>query len=114
MSDEATDANGTVEAPDGIDQNPLEDWFGANVPGVELPLRFERIAGGHSNLTYRVTDTAGTKWALRRPPLGKRLGSAHDMAREHKVVSALGGPRCRWRRWSASARTRASTTRPST
>ena len=35
-------------------------------------------------------DAAGRRWALRRPPLGKRLGSAHDMAREHKVVSALG------------------------
>jgi aminoglycoside phosphotransferase (APT) family kinase protein len=79
------------EATDGIDQKPLEAWFGENVPGVEFPLQFERIAGGHSNLTYRVTDAAGQKWALRRPPLGKRLGSAHDMAREHKVVSALGG-----------------------
>ncbi len=84
MADEAT-------APDGINQKPLEAWFGENVPGVELPLSFERIAGGHSNLTYRVTDAAGTMFALRRPPLGKRLGSAHDMAREHKVVSALGG-----------------------
>src|SRR3954469_9486107 len=79
------------EAPDGIDQKPLEAWFGENVPGVDFPLQFERIAGGHSNLTYRVTDAAGAKWALRRPPLGKRLGSAHDMSREHKVVSALGG-----------------------
>jgi aminoglycoside phosphotransferase (APT) family kinase protein len=84
MADEAT-------APDGIDRKPLEAWFGENVPGVDLPLSFERIAGGHSNLTYRVTDAAGVMWALRRPPLGKRLGSAHDMAREHKVVSALGG-----------------------
>jgi aminoglycoside phosphotransferase (APT) family kinase protein len=91
MADEATDANGTVEAPDGIDKKPLEAWFGENVPGVDFPLGFERIAGGHSNLTYRVTDAAGQKWALRRPPLGKRLGSAHDMGREHKVVSALGG-----------------------
>ena len=91
MADEATDADGNVQAPDGIDPKPLEAWFGANVAEVELPLRFERIAGGHSNLTYRVTDAAGTSWALRRPPLGKRLGSAHDMAREHKVVSALGG-----------------------
>lgn len=90
MADEATDADGIVQAPDGIDPKPLEAWFGANVPGVDLPLRFERIAGGHSNLTYRVTDAAGTSWALRRPPLGKRLGSAHDMGREHKVVSALG------------------------
>jgi aminoglycoside phosphotransferase (APT) family kinase protein len=91
MADEATDANGTAAAPDGITQKPLEAWFGENLPGADLPLRFERIAGGHSNLTYRVTDASGVMWALRRPPLGKRLGSAHDMAREHKVVSALGG-----------------------
>src|SRR3954471_20500924 len=91
MADEATDANGTVEAPDGIDQKALEAWFGENVAGVDFPLGFERIAGGHSNLTYRVTDAAGAKWALRRPPLGKRLGSAHDMSREHRVVSALAG-----------------------
>jgi aminoglycoside phosphotransferase (APT) family kinase protein len=90
MADEATDADGTVAVPDGIEQKPLEDWFGANVAGVHFPLRFERIAGGHSNLTYRVTDAAGESWALRRPPLGKRLGSAHDMGREFKVVSALG------------------------
>ncbi len=91
MADEATDANGAGAAPAGIEPGPLEAWFGANVLGVELPLSFERIAGGHSNLTYRVADAAGTHFALRRPPLGKRLGSAHDMAREHKVVSALGG-----------------------
>ena len=52
---------------------------------------FERISGGRSNLTYGVTDAAGHRWALRRPPLGKRLGSAHDMGREHRVISALAG-----------------------
>ena len=91
MADEATEQDGTVAVPDGIDQGPLEAWFGEHVPAAEPPLRFERIAGGHSNLTYGVTDAAGRKWALRRPPLGKRLGSAHDMGREFKVVSALGG-----------------------
>jgi aminoglycoside phosphotransferase (APT) family kinase protein len=83
MGDEAT---GT---PDGIDAPRVEAWFAANVPAAEPPLDFERIAGGHSNLTYRATDSGGRRWALRRPPLGKRLGSAHDMAREHRVVSAL-------------------------
>ncbi len=83
MGDEAT---GT---PDGIDAAKVEAWFVENVPVAEPPLSFERIAGGHSNLTYGVTDAAGQRWALRRPPLGKRLGSAHDMAREHRVVSAL-------------------------
>ena len=85
MGDEAT---GHADA--GIDVPALESWFAENVPGSSSPLRFERIAGGHSNLTYRVLDGAGGEWALRRPPLGKRLGSAHDMAREHRVVSALG------------------------
>jgi aminoglycoside phosphotransferase (APT) family kinase protein len=85
MGDEAT---GT---PDGIDAPALEAWFAESVAGAEPPLVFERISGGHSNLTYRVTDAGGRRWALRRPPLGKRLGSAHDMGREHRVVSALAG-----------------------
>ena len=82
-------ADGTVEAPEGIDRAGIEGWFAEHVDGVELPLSFERISGGHSNLTYGVRDAAGGRWALRRPPLGKRLGSAHDMGREHRVVSAL-------------------------
>jgi aminoglycoside phosphotransferase (APT) family kinase protein len=91
MGDEATGSSaGAATAPDGIDRDGVEAWFALNVPGAAPPLAFERIAGGHSNLTYRVTDAGGNRWALRRPPLGKRLGSAHDMAREHKVVSALG------------------------
>jgi aminoglycoside phosphotransferase (APT) family kinase protein len=91
MGDEATgtgDVN--AEAPEGIDRAGVEGWFAEHVPGAAAPLSFKRISGGHSNLTYGVSDAAGHRWALRRPPLGKRLGSAHDMAREHKVVSALG------------------------
>ena len=65
-------------------------WFAEYVTEAEPPLSFERISGGHSNLTYAVRDSAARRWALRRPPLGKRLGSAHDMGREHKVVVALG------------------------
>ncbi len=91
MGDEATGSpDGAAAAPEGIDRAGVEGWFERHVEGVEPPLAFERIAGGHSNLTYRVSDAAGRRWALRRPPLGKRLGSAHDMAREHRVVAALG------------------------
>jgi aminoglycoside phosphotransferase (APT) family kinase protein len=80
-------ANGTT--PDGIDRERVEEWFRANVPGAEPPLEFERISGGRSNLTFVVTDASGKRWALRRPPLGKRLGSAHDMSREHRVIAGL-------------------------
>jgi aminoglycoside phosphotransferase (APT) family kinase protein len=90
MGDEATGtANGISGAPEGIDQARVEAWFAEHVPAALPPLTFERISGGHSNLTYGVRDSAGGRWALRRPPLGKRLGSAHDMGREHRVVSAL-------------------------
>jgi aminoglycoside phosphotransferase (APT) family kinase protein len=90
MGDEATGtADGTAEAPEGIDRAGIEAWFGEHIPSAEPPLTFERISGGHSNLTYGVCDSAGKRWALRRPPLGKRLGSAHDMGREQRVVSAL-------------------------
>jgi aminoglycoside phosphotransferase (APT) family kinase protein len=80
-----------TEAPEGIDREGVEGWFAANVPGTELPLAFERISGGRSNLTYGVADAAGHRWALRRPPLGRRLTSAHDMVREHRIISALQG-----------------------
>jgi aminoglycoside phosphotransferase (APT) family kinase protein len=76
-------------APEGIDAPRVEAWFSEHVPGSAPPLTFERISGGRSNLTYSVTDSAGRRWALRRPPLGKRLGSAHDMGREHTVIAAL-------------------------
>jgi aminoglycoside phosphotransferase (APT) family kinase protein len=90
MGDEATaPGDGSATVPDGLKRDGLEAWFAANASECTPPLEFERIAGGLSNLTYRVQDAAGRRWALRRPPLGKRLGSAHDMGREHKVVAAL-------------------------
>ena len=76
-------------ADEAIDQPRVEAWFEEHVPGVTPPLSFQRISGGRSNLTYSVADSTGRRWALRRPPLGKRLASAHDMGREHRIISAL-------------------------
>jgi aminoglycoside phosphotransferase (APT) family kinase protein len=73
----------------GIRAGPVTGWFAAHVPGVRPPLAFTPIAGGQSNLTYRVTDQAGGRWVLRRPPLAGVLPTAHDMAREHAIISAL-------------------------
>ena len=78
-------------APEGIDLAGVTAWFETNAPGVAPPLRFSLIAGGRSNLTYTVTDSAGQRFVLRRPPLGPLLPSAHDMGREHRIMSALAG-----------------------
>jgi aminoglycoside phosphotransferase (APT) family kinase protein len=56
---------------------------------VAPPLTFTAIPGGHSNLTYRVHDTAGHTWVLRRGPLSHVLATAHDMGREHRIIAAL-------------------------
>ena len=73
----------------GIDEAPLTAWYADRVPGTRPPLRFSLIAGGHSNLTYRVEDAAGRVTVLRRPPLGAVIATAHDMGREHRIISAL-------------------------
>ena len=74
----------------GIDVESVTAWLGQHAPGITAPLRFDLIAGGHSNLTYAVTDASGERFVLRRPPLGQVLATAHDMEREHRIISALG------------------------
>ncbi|MEZ5236024.1 MAG: phosphotransferase family protein [Acidimicrobiales bacterium] len=76
--------------PGIVDVAGLDEYFAANVAGAVPPLRYTVIAGGHSNLTYRVDDAAGNRFVLRRPPLGHILASAHDMGREHRIISAVG------------------------
>ncbi len=73
----------------GINGPAVTAWLEAHVDGVVAPLSFELIAGGHSNLTYRITDAAGRRLVLRRPPMGSVLSTAHDMVREHRLISAI-------------------------
>jgi aminoglycoside phosphotransferase (APT) family kinase protein len=72
----------------GLDLERLAPWLRTTVPGVGEELQASLIAGGKSNLTYQVTDGQQT-WIVRRPPLGHVLATAHDMAREYRVMSAL-------------------------
>ncbi|HEY3809835.1 MAG TPA: phosphotransferase family protein, partial [Acidimicrobiales bacterium] len=74
----------------GIDSQRVSAWFVANIPGVVLPLEFHRVAGGRSNLTYEIRDGGGHRYVLRRPPTSHVLPTAHDMTREHRIISAMG------------------------
>jgi aminoglycoside phosphotransferase (APT) family kinase protein len=73
----------------GINLDRVPDWLESNIPGVTGPFRFELVAGGRSNMTFAVTDAAGRRLVLRRPPMSHVLASAHDMGREHRIISAL-------------------------
>ncbi|SDC73426.1 Predicted kinase, aminoglycoside phosphotransferase (APT) family [Geodermatophilus telluris] len=84
-----------VSSPVGADPAVVGPYL-ASVLGDDRwrEVTVELIAAGMSNLTYVVTPAGGTpeeSVILRRPPTGAVLATAHDMAREHRVISALGG-----------------------
>lgn len=76
-------------SPPGLDLDALHRYLAAHLPEYGGRLDAQLLAGGKSNLTYKLTDGAH-RWVLRRPPLGTLTPSAHDMAREYRVVAALG------------------------
>jgi aminoglycoside phosphotransferase (APT) family kinase protein len=71
----------------GIDRQRVGDWLRQAVGGADHDYRL--IAAGGSNLTYEVTDADGRRLALRRPPVGRALHTAHDVLREWDVLAAL-------------------------
>lgn len=73
----------------GLDGPKVEKWIDELGIGAQLPLTFSRVGAGQSNLTYLVQDAADRTWVLRRPPLGHLLASAHDVAREHRILTAI-------------------------
>ena len=75
---------------EGLDTDALAAWLETESPGLlSGPLDATLITGGKSNLTYTVSDGT-TDVIVRRPPLGHVLATAHDMVREHRVITALG------------------------
>ncbi len=73
----------------GLDLEKLTSWMGATLGAGALPLHAERFGRGFSNLTYRIV--AGDRdLVLRRPPVGVRIATAHDMSREYRLVEAVG------------------------
>jgi aminoglycoside phosphotransferase (APT) family kinase protein len=91
----STGASGVGQRVPGVPgiENPLAlaKWMaGAGLTELGELRGVELIAGGRSNLTYRLDLDAG-KIVLRRPPLGHVLPTAHDMSREYRVLTALSG-----------------------
>jgi aminoglycoside phosphotransferase (APT) family kinase protein len=73
----------------GLDLPAVQAWLDPHVGGLGSPLEARLLTGGKSNITYVLSDGA-RRWVLRRPPLGPLTPTAHDMAREFRVVAALG------------------------
>jgi aminoglycoside phosphotransferase (APT) family kinase protein len=74
----------------GLEPANVTRWLLEHVDGLVGSIEFHVISGGHSNITYGLTDADGRRLVLRRPPLGDLPRGAHDVAREHRILSALG------------------------
>jgi aminoglycoside phosphotransferase (APT) family kinase protein len=90
----------SAAAPDTIDVRPeerldpgrLAGFLRDRLPGGARPLEIRQFPGGHANLTYLLRFGSGPdtlEYVLRRPPLGPVAPGAHDMSREHRVLSVL-------------------------
>jgi aminoglycoside phosphotransferase (APT) family kinase protein len=77
------------ERPDEhLDTARLEPYLREHLPGTEGPLSVRQFGGGKANLTY-LLRFGDSEFVLRRPPLGPIPPGAHDMRREHRVLSVL-------------------------
>jgi aminoglycoside phosphotransferase (APT) family kinase protein len=80
-----------IDIDEVVPAGPLAAYLDG-VLGDRLPVRVTKIGEGRSNLTFRVERGPvgeGTAYVLRRPPLGDIPETAHDMGREHRLLSAL-------------------------
>ena len=74
--------------PTVIAADKVTSWISERAE-INEALTFTLIAGGRSNMTFVVNDGDQARFVLRRPPTGPLLPSAHDMAREYRLMHAL-------------------------
>ena len=81
-----------VRSDERFDETKLAAYLRGKLPGSNQPLTVRQFGGGAANLTYLLDYSSAHdahQYVLRRPPLGPVAKSAHDMAREYKVLSVL-------------------------
>lgn len=87
----------TVRPGEELPSAKIEAFLKDVIPGLDGPLTIQQYPSGASNLTYLVS-CGERRMVLRRPPFGTKAATAHDMGREHKVLSAL------WQHWPYAPR----------
>ncbi len=83
-----TDQPSPVRGGEELDAERLGAYLRERIPGTEGDLVVEQFPRGFSNLTY-LLRLGERELVLRRPPFGSRVKSAHDMGREHRILSHL-------------------------
>ena len=82
------DRSSPVRPGEELPHEPLLDYLTAHLPELTGPLIVEQFPAGFSNLTY-LLRTGDRELVLRRPPIGAKIKTAHDMSREYRILSHL-------------------------
>ncbi len=89
MSDyESRDETVAMREGENLDAEKIREFLAASFPEISGEIAIRQFPGGFSNLTYLV-KAGEREMILRRPPFGRKAKSAHDMAREYRVLTAL-------------------------
>jgi aminoglycoside phosphotransferase (APT) family kinase protein len=90
LTEEANAGTTSVREEYRLDETALTQWMQQHVPDFQGPLHIEQFKGGQSNPTYKL-NTPRQTYVLRRKPPGPILPGAHDVEREARILTALGG-----------------------
>jgi aminoglycoside phosphotransferase (APT) family kinase protein len=82
------DRSSSVRSGEELPTEPLFKYLSAHLPGLTAPLIVEQFPAGFSNLTY-LLRSGDRELVLRRPPVGAKIKTAHDMSREYRILSHL-------------------------
>ena len=82
------DSSRAVRTGEELDSEKLSSYLLAHIEDLSPPLTIEQFPSGFSNLTYLIR-MGDRELVLRRPPVGVKIKSAHDMGREFKILSHL-------------------------
>ena len=82
------DRSSAVRPGEELPHEALLDYLTIHLPELNGPLVVEQFPAGFSNLTY-LLRTGDRELVLRRPPIGAKIKTAHDMSREYRILSHL-------------------------
>ena len=78
----------SVRHEDAFDIEAVNNWLASHVSGLSGSPEIKQFRSGASNLTY-LLKYANRELVLRRPPIGTKAASAHDMKREFSIQKKL-------------------------
>ncbi len=84
------DEPGTVRSGEELDETKLREFLAKAVPDARGRVQVSQYRRGFSNLTYMI-QVGHRQLVLRRPPIGAKIKTAHDMGREYRILSMLDG-----------------------